>query len=106
MTKSEVLYPKLKYFFSAYFHQDWKTMYDWDGKNASYKEVVKDFKANNPAATVNQAIQELESFLNQNLSEQELHKIVVHELGANFRAAGARLTYQQWLNSVLDILKT
>ena len=81
-------------------------MYDWDGKNASYKEVVKDFKANNPAATVNQAIQELESFLNQNLSEQELHKIVVHELGANFRPAGARLTYQQWLNSVLDILKT
>ena len=81
-------------------------MYDWQGRNPLYIEVIKDFKVNNPAATVNQAIEELESLLNQNLPEQELHKIVVHELGANFRAAGAGLTYQQWLNSVLDILKT
>ena len=81
-------------------------MYDLQGRNPLYIEVIKDFKVNNPAATVNQAIEELESLLNQNLPEQKLHKIVVHELGANFRAVGAGLTYQQWLNSVLDILKT
>jgi len=81
-------------------------MYDWQGKKPSYIEIVKEFKANNPAATVNQATKELEYLLNQNLPEHDLCEIIVHDLGANFRAPGSGLTYQQWLHSVLAILKT
>jgi hypothetical protein len=106
MTQPTVIYPKLKYFFSAYFHADWKSMYDWQGNKPSYAVVVNEFKTENPAATVNQTIKELEELLYQDLSDHELHNFIVYALGANFRPAGLNLTCQQWLRHILDILKS
>jgi hypothetical protein len=105
MNRPDLVYPKLKYFFSAYFHQDWKSMYNLEGLKTSYETVVNDFKANNPRETVKQTITEIEFLISQNLLDDELKEIVVDELGANFRPAASGLTYQQWLKSVLDILK-
>ena len=92
------LYPKLGYFFGAYFHQDWVD-------SGSFENVVHEFLGENPAATIRQATRELEAFLGLALSDDELHDIVVDDLGANVRAAGMGLTYRQWLEAVLLVLK-
>jgi hypothetical protein len=105
MTRNKTLYPNLTYFFSAYFHQDWNHAYDWQGERPSSEVVVRDFKAKNPEETVTQATRELEQFLVQVLAEGDLREVVVHELGANVYAPGLGLTYRQWLEAVLDILK-
>lgn len=98
MARYADLYPKLSYFFGAYFHQDWVA-------SGAFENVVHEFLGENPAATVSQATRELEKFMGLDLPEDELHDIVVHDLGANVRAAGMGLTYRQWLEAVLGILK-
>jgi hypothetical protein len=104
MTDYEILYPSLKYFFSAYFHSDWVDIYDWHGENPSFQTVVFDFK-NESKGTIDKTTQELKQFLKQELSEVELRDIVVHKLGANVYPPGRGLTYRQWLEAVLEILK-
>ncbi|MEZ4594924.1 MAG: contact-dependent growth inhibition system immunity protein [Chloroflexota bacterium] len=106
MTDYETLYPELKYFFSAYFHSDWVDIYDWHGGNPSFQTVVFDFK-NESKVTLDKTTQELKQFLknSHSLSEAELREIVVHKLGANIYPPGRGLTYRQWLQAVLEILK-
>lgn len=96
-------YPKLGQFFGAYFHQDWTD--DERIVGGSFEGVVRFFQTMNPAATVSQATRELEEFIRLGLAEEELHDIVVDDLGANVHAPGLGLTYRQWLEAVLAILK-
>ena len=105
MAQYAKLYPKLKYFFSAYFHQDWKYSYESLGDEPVFKIAVNDFKDNNPTDTIEQAINELEQFLNKDIPENDMRDIIVHQLGANINASGFGLTYRQWGKKVLDILK-
>ena len=91
------LYPKLGYFLGAYFHQDW-------GDSGSFENVVHEFLAE-PAATIRQATRELEEFLRLDIPENELRDILLHDLGSYVRAPGLGLTYRQWLEAVLHILK-
>jgi len=97
MTEYAARYPKLRYFFAAYFHQDWV---DSD----SFEDVVYDFLAE-PAATIRQATRELEEFVGLDLSEKELEEIVYEDLGCFVHAPGLGLTCRQWLEGVLRILK-
>ena len=103
MTEYAVRYPKLHYLFGGYFHQDWAD--DERIVVGSFEDVVRYFKAMNPAATVSQATRELEEFMRLDLSEDALHDIVVDDLRANVYAPGLGLTYRQWLEAVLGILK-
>jgi CdiI immunity protein len=103
MTSYAVHYPKLRYFFAAYFHQDWS--YEKRLVGGSFEDVVRDFQAENPIQTVNQATRELEAFLGLELSEGELENTVVYDLGANVNPPGRGGTYRQWLEAVLSILK-
>jgi hypothetical protein len=96
-------YPELGQFFGAYFHQDWS--YEQRLAGGSFENVVHDFKSLNPASFVRQATRELEAFLKIDLSEDELHRIVVDDLGANVNAPGIGFTYRQWLEAVLNILE-
>jgi hypothetical protein len=96
-------YPKLYQFFAGYFHQDWPD--DKRFASASFEAVVHYFQAKNPKAAVSQATRELKELIGLDLSEGELDKIVVDDLGANVNPAGRGLTYRQWLEAVLDILK-
>lgn len=105
MTQYEKLYPKLKYLFSAYFHQDWKLTYDWQGEKSSFQAVVRDFKNSNPKETVIEAIQELEKLLKQDLSEDELSEILSVQLGSEIYVPGLGLTYREWLKVILTTLK-
>ncbi len=107
MKKYATLYPELKYFFSAYFHQNWTSFYDLQkiqNEESISQVVVHDFKTNNPKETVEQASIELRKLIALNLSEADLKEIIVYQLGANVHAAGLGLTYQQWAKSILDKL--
>jgi hypothetical protein len=103
MARYDDRYPELGQFFGAYFHQDWS--YEQRLVGGSFEDVVRYFQTVNPVDVVNQATRELEEFIGLDLPEDELHDIVVHDLGANVRAAGMGLTYRQWLEAVLGILK-
>jgi HD superfamily phosphohydrolase YqeK len=105
MTQYEKLYPKLKYFFSAYFHQDWKVVYDWQGEKPSFQAVVHDFKNSNPKETVVKVIQELEQLLKQDLTEDDLSEILSNQLGSEIYVSGLGLTYREWLKVILTVLK-
>ena len=97
MTRYAERYPELHYFFGGYFHQDW-------GDSGSFENVVRDFQAE-PIETVRQATRELEEFLRLDLPEQELREILLNDLRSYVRAPGLGLTYRQWLEAVLVILK-
>lgn len=103
MIQYEKLYPKLKYLFSAYFHQDWKLVYDWQGEKPSFQAVVHDFKKSNPKETVVKAIQELEQLLKQDLAENDLREIL-SQLGSEIYVSGLGLTYREWLKAILTVL--
>jgi hypothetical protein len=104
MTHYEHLYPKLKYFFSAYFHQDWKFVYDWQGEKPSFQVVVRDFRESNPQETVIKATEELEHLLKQNLTEDDISEIVTDKLGSQIYVHGIGLTYKKFLEAILTIL--
>ena len=90
-------YPELYQFFGGYFHQDW-------GDSGSFQNVVHDFQVELDE-TVRQATRELEEFLELDLPEEELREILLNDLGSYVHAPGLGLTYRQWLEAVLDILK-
>lgn len=98
-------YLRLKYFFSAYFHQNWKTTHEWNGREPSFQVVVQDFRHKNSKATVDQVVQDLQHILNQNLSEEMLKPLVNKQLRSSIYAPGLGMTYQQWLRAVLEILQ-
>ncbi|MTJ53644.1 hypothetical protein FJR38_13815 [Anabaena sp. UHCC 0253] len=104
----EKLYPGLKQFFGGYFHQDWTYIYDWQGEPPSFQVVVRDFKTNNSQAIVTQVTQELAQFIADHLTledDWDLGQIVIHKLLCSIYAPGLGLTYRQWLEDILTILK-
>lgn len=103
MTRYADRYPELYQFFGGYFHQDWSDEQRLAG--GSFQDVIREFQTMNPVDVVRQATRELQAFIGLDLPEDELHDIVVDDLGANVRAAGLGLTYRQWLEAVLATLK-
>ena len=97
MTRYADRYPELRYFLACYFHQDWV---DSD----SFEDVVRSFQQE-PVETVRQATRELEEFLMLDIPEKELRDVLLRDLGSYVHAPGMGLTYRQWLEAVLDILK-
>ncbi|WP_144053785.1 contact-dependent growth inhibition system immunity protein [Baaleninema simplex] len=105
MTRYRNIYPELKQFFSGYFHQDWTVLHDWKGKRPSFEVIVHEFKTENPQSLINLTVNELESFLDLNLTEADLDMALTRELGSCVYAPGMGLTYRQWLEAILAILK-
>ena len=97
-------YPELGQFLGGYFYQDWAD--DKRIVGGSFEDVVRYFVAMNPAATVSQATRELEEFMELDLSEKELEEIVYEDLKCFVHAPGLGLTYRQWLEAILAILKS
>jgi hypothetical protein len=103
MINYEERFPKLGYLLGGYFHQDWPYDYGSDGE-PSFETIVRHFKARNPPRTVSQATEELEQFLKLPLGEDELDEIL-GKLGSYYYAPGLGMTYRQWLEAVLKILR-
>jgi hypothetical protein len=98
-------YHELKHLFVAYLNQFWKQLYNWNGKTPNYKDVIRLYKHESSNEEILIAITELELLLAQNLDEEELHQVVNRTLGSALYVPALGMTYQEWLNSVLEILK-
>lgn len=100
----EQRFPELKYLLAAYFHEDWLHEYDWAGSEPSYEAIVRQFKAKNPRATVEQATRELAEFIKLPLPDKELKEVVAYDLGCAYYPPGSGQTYREWLEAVLVVL--
>ncbi|GEM_PF-6681079 len=97
-------YEYLNYFFRGYFTPFWVDEVKSKGPE-SYKEIVHDFIQSESSERRNQTAIELSNLVDERISEQDLRKVITRKLGANVYPPNMGLTYQQWLESVLDILK-
>jgi hypothetical protein len=97
-------FAELYQFFGGYFYQGWTSDYNWESARPSFAAVVRHFKAVNPPSTVTRVKNELEDLLSINLGETELSG-VLGELGSNFYPPAENLTSEQWLESILTVLR-
>jgi CdiI immunity protein len=100
-------FPKLYNFFAGSFHNFWPDMCRKSGDEPSTKIVVREYKLENHRNTINQAIHELEKLISIsiNMNEKNIRNVVVRDLGANINPSVEGLTYRQWLEEVLRILR-
>jgi hypothetical protein len=98
-------YPELKHLFANYLNQFWKQLYKWGEKTPNYQDVIRLYKHEAGDEQITQAIKELELLLAQNLDEEDLYQMVHRTLGSSLYVPSLEMTYQEWLNSVLEILK-
>lgn len=103
---AEQQYYELGQFFGGYFHQHWKELYDWEGKEPTFEPIVHLCIHESSGDELRKTIEQLEQLISQRLDEQELRQVVTRTLGANIYAQGMGMTYQRWLEEVLEILKT
>jgi CdiI immunity protein len=97
-------FPKLRNLLGGYFHQDWKSDYDWQGNQPNFEEVIQFYKTVNPKNTVSQATNELREFLDLPLDELDL-KNALQDVGVFYSPKTRKMTYKQWLESILTILE-
>ncbi len=97
-------FAELYQFFGGYFYQGWASDYNWETARPSFAAVIRHFKAVNPPITVTRVKNELEDLLAMELENEELNNILA-ELGSNFHAPAENLTNQQWLESILTVLR-
>ena len=97
-------YQYLKYFFSAYFSQIWVDEVKDQGPE-SYKEIVNDFIQSESSERIKQTAIELSHLVEEGISEENLKEIITIDLRANVYPPNMGLTYQQWLESVLQLLQ-
>lgn len=96
-------YPALANLMGGYFHQDWHLPYLWDEK-PDYPAVVRFYKTHNGEKWVNQTIAELKSFLSKGYDETVL-KNAMEDLIMQLYLPDWNITYQKWLEDVLQILE-
>jgi hypothetical protein len=93
----------VEYFLSAYFHQDWDVIYDWNGNSPNFDEVVRFFKVSETPARLKNTISELQDLL-ATFDEEGL-KLFSKKAGVAVFMKGYGLTYRQWLEGLLKVLK-
>jgi CdiI immunity protein len=104
-------FPDLKNMLGGYFHNFWPEECRKAGKVASTQTVVQMFIELHVEEIQKQylieLVQELEEFLDitSGLDEKKLKKIVFYDLAANIDPSASGLTYRQWLEEVLGMLK-
>src|SRR5690606_24849200 len=91
-------YPNLAYFFKAYFHQNWKLIRDWKGKEPNFLQVVQEFKnGKSVEPVVHNTILELEKILALNLDETDLEELLYQiGSGSGIYAPSIGMTFQEW----------
>lgn len=104
MTDYTGVYPNLRELFN-FLHQDWKLMFEWQGKEPNYQAAIRKLKVDDSPATRQRNISELKDFISLNLDEVTLRKIINRDFGSGFYPPGVGLTCQEWLESVLNLLE-
>lgn len=101
---AEYDYKYLKSFFSAYFTNFWVDEVD-NSDPYSFREIVQRFVSRANADRIAQTTSELKILIDDQLPEEVLRQVITRELGANIYPPGIGLTYQEWLEDVLQMLE-
>jgi hypothetical protein len=94
--------------FAGYLHQDWRHEYIWDeGEKPDFRAAIEAYKEDcqNTPLILNETIKELEELINKNYTNHVLESLVFRELGIAINPEAFGLTYQQFLQEILKILK-
>lgn len=89
-------FPGLANFFGGYFHQDWEFEVD------TPEEVVQVFVREEHRETSSRAIKELRRLLSLSLTDEQLNKLLLGELGAYYDASPDT---SRWLQSLLEVME-
>lgn len=92
-------------FFSDYFHQDWKDDYKWNGKELLFENVVRHYKTEDTSEGVIKTVNQLNEFLNLDLSDEEIHRIVEEDFSSWYTPRSRGMNKRQFLEKVLEVLK-
>lgn len=99
------LFPELDQFFSGYFHQDWKDDYDWGSQEHLFEQVVRHYKTEDSQAGISKTVEELTLFLELNLTDEKIHRIVEEEFSSWYTPRSRGMNKRQFLEKVLEVLK-
>lgn len=91
-------FPYLSHFFGAYFHQDWMMEY------ANEEMAVKGYVDDDGSEDANRVIKELDQFLSLNMSEADLRKAVLDELGSDYFPESTYPSIRDWLLWIRSML--
>lgn len=90
-------YPALQYFFSAYFHQDWRS------EHADSNALVDTFRRNESDDQVRQVRRELRQLLDAGHTEQALEALLHGQLQSSWApTTDGPEGYRQWLQGLHD----
>ncbi len=104
MTDYAKAYPNLKELLN-FLHQDWKIMFEWEVKEPNYEAAIRKLKVDDSPETRQKNISELKDLISLKFDEITLRKIINRDFGSGFYPPGIGLTYQEWLESILNLLE-
>lgn len=85
--------------FSAYLNQDFDLMF------GTADEAIRAFVQHGTPAKVSLVISDVEKVLSMRLSEEDLQKLILQELGSYYYFPAEWASGELWLRHVLDILR-
>lgn len=97
-------YPSLFHFFAGYFFDGWEKAHFPNKESPTYEDLVDVFTSNATHELLQQVINELYDLISLNLDEDQLLDTTLR-LGLNIYPPAIGLTYQAWLERVLDLLE-
>lgn len=94
--------------FGGYLHQDWIYDFVWDeGEKPDFRAAIEAYKEDcqNTPLIISKTRKELEQLIEKKHTNHILESVVFRELGIAINPEAFGLTYQQFLQEVLKILK-
>lgn len=92
------VYPQLRHFARAYFHQD------WDLEAPTALGVVQNFKANVHPDVTAALTSEIRSILDSGMTDDEIGDLWLKTCRAEYLPSADGMTYRSWLAAVMDVL--
>lgn len=89
----------LKHFFDSYFHQDWQL--EFPSRGAAVEDFLRTAGPGQPQAVA----KDLRDLLGQNLMEEQLHALVLHEYSRFFDPWKHEVSMREWLGGLLRELE-
>lgn len=86
----------------GYFPQFWTKLYLWQGTKPDFELIIRKFKIQEDAETVNLALQETKNLLNSDLSEEDLDKLIEDLSTSGFSPLS---THREFFERILIILE-
>jgi hypothetical protein len=89
----------LKNFFGSYFHQDWQL--DFPSRGAAVEDFLRTAGPGKPQAVA----RDLRDLLDQNLTEEQLHTLVLDEYSRFFDPWQHEIRMREWMEGLLRELE-